>query len=99
MDAQPKISTPSLTLRGIHARAVILPLRRPIVARIATIREWPVVLIDFLTEEGLVGRSYLEPYAPNAMKVLVAMLRDLETPLSNCFTSRPPRNPSTTRPD
>ena len=37
------------------------------------------MLIDLLTEEGVVGRSYLEPYAPNAMKVLVTMLRDLET--------------------
>jgi mandelate racemase len=78
MDAQPRISPPSLHLREIRARAVILPLRRPIVARIATIGEWPVVLIDLVTEEGVVGRSYLEPYAPHAMKVLVAMLRDLE---------------------
>jgi len=79
MDAQPRTSLPTLTLREIRARAVILPLRRPIVARIATIREWPAVLIDLVTEEGVVGRSYLEPYAPHTMKVLVAMLRDLET--------------------
>ena len=79
MDVLPRTSLPLLTLREIRARAVILPLRRPIVARIATIREWPAVLIDLATEEGVVGRSYLEPYAPSAMKVLVAMLRDLET--------------------
>src|SRR5512140_1066766 len=77
----PGTSLPSLTLREIRARAVVLPLRRPIVARIATIREWPAVLIDLVTEEGVVGRSYLEPYAPHAMKYLVEMLHDLETPL------------------
>ena len=79
MDAPTRISPPTLTLREIRARAVILPLRRPIVARIATIREWPVVLIDLVTEEGVVGRSYLEPYSRNALKYLVAMLHDLET--------------------
>ena len=79
MDAPRTASSPPLTLRELRARAVILPLRRPIVARIATIREWPVVLIDLVTEEGVVGRSYLEPYAPKAMNYLVAMLRDLGT--------------------
>jgi mandelate racemase len=54
-----------------------LPLKRPVVARIATIREWPMVLIDLETEEGVTGRAYLEPYIPRTMKYLVAMLHDL----------------------
>jgi len=66
-----------LTLRSIRARAVLLPLKRPVVARIATIREWPMVLIDLETEEGVTGRAYLEPYVPRTMPYLVAMLRDL----------------------
>ena len=69
--------TERLTLRSIRARPVLLPLRRPVVARIATIREWPMVLIDLETEEGVTGRAYLEPYVPRAMKYLVAMLHDL----------------------
>ena len=69
--------TPCLTLEGIRARAVLLPLERPIVARIATITEWPVILIDLHTREGVVGRSYLEPYVPKAMKYLVPALVDL----------------------
>lgn len=79
MQTAPSSSLPRLTLRAIRARAVTLPLRRPIVARIATIGDWPVVLIDLATDEGVVGRSYLEPYAPHAARTLVAMLRDLET--------------------
>lgn len=66
-----------LTLRALRARPVLLPLRRPVVARIATIREWPMVLIDLETEEGVTGRAYLEPYIPRSLKYLVAMLHDL----------------------
>ncbi|GLR85156.1 enolase C-terminal domain-like protein [Bradyrhizobium iriomotense] len=70
------MSTISLTVRHISARAVVLRLKRPIVARIATIAEWPIVLVDLLTEEGIVGRSYLEPYIVRSMRYLVPALND-----------------------
>jgi len=70
-----------LTVRGITARPVVLPLERPIVARIATITEWPVILIDLLTEEGIVGRSYLEPYIVKSLHYLVPALNDLGSAL------------------
>ena len=66
-----------LTLTSIEARPVLLELQRPIVARIATITHWPLILIDLYTAEGVVGRSYLEPYLPKAMRYLVPALRDL----------------------
>jgi mandelate racemase len=66
-----------LTLRDIRARPVVLPLRRPIIARIATITEWPIILIDLETDQGVVGRSYLEPYLVRSMRYLVPALRDL----------------------
>ena len=66
-----------LTLRNIRARPVMLRLQRPIVARIATITDWPLILIDLETAEGVTGRSYLEPYVPRAMRYLVTMLHDL----------------------
>ena len=69
--------TAQLTFRSIQARPVLLKLRRPVVARIGTILEWPVILIDLTTEEGIVGRSYLEPYVVKAMKYLVPALHDL----------------------
>ena len=72
-----RAATDALTLRGVRARPVVLPLKRPIVARIATIREWPVILVDLATEEGIVGRSYLEPYTVGAMRYLVPALEDL----------------------
>jgi mandelate racemase len=68
---------PSLTVKAIQARPVLLKLKRPVVVRIATITEWPVILIDLTTNEGIVGRSYLGPYVAKAMKYLVPALHDL----------------------
>jgi mandelate racemase len=67
----------TLTLRSLRARPVVLKLERPVVARIATITEWPLILIDLHTEEGVVGRSYLEPYLVKAMRYLIPILEDL----------------------
>ncbi len=67
----------TLTLRKLTARPVLLTLDRPVITRIATITEWPLILIDLLTEEGIVGRSYLEPYTPKTMRYLVPALHDL----------------------
>jgi mandelate racemase len=66
-----------LTVRNITARPVVLKLKRPVIARIATIAEWPLILIDLLTEEGIVGRSYLEPYLVKSMSYLLPALNDL----------------------
>ena len=71
------MASTSLTLSSITARAVVLKLKRPIVARIATITDWPLVLIDLQTEQGIVGCGYLEPYLVKSMRYLVPMLQDL----------------------
>src|SRR5580700_11579607 len=65
-----------LTFKSIRARAVVLKLKRPVVARIATIADWPLILIDLFTEEGVVGRSYLEPYTVKTMRYLIPALQD-----------------------
>jgi mandelate racemase len=67
----------TLTLKSIEARPVVLRFARPIVIRIATVTDWPVVLIDLHTEEGVVGRSYLQTIIPKAMTYLVPALHDL----------------------
>jgi len=70
------VQVPSLTFKSIRARPVVLKLKRPVVARIATLTDWPMILIDLATEEGIVGRSYLEPYSIKAMRYLVPALHD-----------------------
>jgi mandelate racemase len=71
------MSNVPLTVREITARPIVLKLKRPVVARIATITEWPIILVDLLTEEGIIGRSYLEPYIVRSMRYLVPALNDL----------------------
>jgi mandelate racemase len=66
-----------LTLKSVRARPVVLKLNRPVVARIATLTDWPLILIDLHTEEGVIGRSYLEPYLCKSMRYLIPTLHDL----------------------
>jgi mandelate racemase len=40
------------------------------------VTDWPLILIDLFTNEGVVGRSYLEPYTTKAMKYLIPALHD-----------------------
>lgn len=72
-----KMRVERLTLRGIRARPALLKLRRPIVARIAAITEWPLILIEIYTEEGVVGCSYLEPYLTKSLRYLIPAIEDL----------------------
>src|SRR5260370_9307276 len=65
-----------LTFKSIGARAVVLKLKRPVVARIATICDWTLILIRLFPEEGIVGRSHLEPYTIKAMRYLIPALQD-----------------------
>ena len=71
------MSFESLTLKSIQARPVVLKLKRPASARIATFADWPLILIDLYTEEGVIGRSYLEPYIHRSMRYVIPALHDL----------------------
>src|SRR6476660_6767276 len=66
-----------LTLKSIDARAVLVPLRRPVVSKVGLFKDWPLILIDLYTHEGIVGRSYLEPYLKNAARYIIPALHDL----------------------
>jgi mandelate racemase len=66
-----------LTFQSIDVRPVSVPLHRPIVSKVGEFREWPLILIDLHTREGVVGRSYLEPYLKNAARYVIPALLDL----------------------
>jgi mandelate racemase len=67
----------SLTLRSVAVRAVSVPLRRPVVSKVGLFQDWPMILIDLLTEQGIVGRSYLAPYLRQSIAYLAPPIRDL----------------------
>jgi mandelate racemase len=66
-----------LTYRSATARPVLVPLRRPIVSKVDLFDQWPIILIDLETDEGIVGRSYLEPYLRHAAGYIVPAIMDL----------------------
>ena len=39
--------------------------------------EWPLILIDLYTNEGVVGHSYLEPYLKQSMRYIIPAIEDL----------------------
>ena len=66
-----------LTLERIRARPVVVPLKRPVVSKVGLFRDWPMILIDLYTNEGVVGHAYLEPYLKQSMRYIIAALEDL----------------------
>ena len=84
----------TLTFHNVEVRAVVLKLKRPVVAKIATITDWPLILIDLKTEEGVVGRSYLEPYIVKSMNYLVPALRTW----GRCSKAKSWRRPKSMKP-
>jgi mandelate racemase len=72
----------SLTLQSIDVRAVLLPLRRPIISKVGRFNDWPMILIDVYTHEGIVGHSYLEPYLKDAVRSIIALIQTLGAALA-----------------
>jgi mandelate racemase len=66
-----------LTLKSVRARPVVVPLKRPIVSKVGIFHEWPLILIDLYTNEGVVGHSYLEPYLKQSARYIVPAILDL----------------------
>jgi mandelate racemase len=66
-----------LTLESVQVRGVLVPLRRPIVAKVGEYAQWPFILIDVKTKEGVIGRSYLEPYLAKSVKYIAQAIADL----------------------
>ena len=66
-----------LTIRGLRARAVVVPVKRPLHTAGGAITQAPFTLVDLQTEEGPVGSAYLLCYTPLALKPLVALLEEL----------------------
>src|SRR5215510_4133277 len=66
-----------LTLRNVRARPVVVPLKRPVVSKVGLFRDWPIILIDLYTHEGVVGHAYLEPYLKQSMRYIIAAIEDL----------------------
>jgi mandelate racemase len=68
----------TLKIRELRVRAVKVPMAHPHRTASGTITESPLVLTDVLTEEGVVGHSYVFCYAALALKPVALLVKGLE---------------------
>jgi mandelate racemase len=66
-----------LVVRHVTVRTVVVPFRRPLATKVGHFAQWPLLLIDISTEQGITGRGYLAPYLATAASALRAVLADL----------------------
>jgi mandelate racemase len=64
-------------IRNIRARALLAPVKRPVIAATGEFRELPLVLVDLETDQGITGRAYVFGYASMALKPLVEAVHGL----------------------
>ncbi|HET6893562.1 MAG TPA: enolase C-terminal domain-like protein [Pyrinomonadaceae bacterium] len=66
-----------LIIRDIRARAVFVPLGRPVATKVGEFAEWPLILLDLYTEEGITGQGYLAPYIKQSAAYIIPALHDI----------------------
>jgi len=64
-------------IRSLRARAVLVPLRRPVIAAIGRFDRWPLVLVDVELAGGVIGCAYVAPYRAASVPAVLAELSDL----------------------
>ncbi|MCA1453317.1 mandelate racemase [Bradyrhizobium sp. BRP22] len=63
-------------IRNVKARAVVVPLKRPVKNAFGVIDSGPLVLIDIETDQGVTGRSYIFAYTRLTLKPLVHLVEE-----------------------
>ena len=64
-------------IRSVKARAVVVPISRPVKTAFGIIEAAPLVLIDVQTDQGVTGRSYLFAYTHLTLKPLVHLVEEI----------------------
>ena len=68
-----------LTIRDIRARAVEVPIARPVRTASGEIEKAPLLLIDVLTDQGITGCAYAFGYTRATLRPLLALAAELRT--------------------
>lgn len=74
-------SMATLIIRDIRARAVVVPLQRPIRTASGAIESSPMLLIDVHTDQGIIGHAYLFAYTAATLKPLLSLLEQIKPQL------------------
>ncbi|WP_309550559.1 enolase C-terminal domain-like protein [Rhizobium rhizogenes] len=79
------ISDIDVTIAGVLARSVDIPLEFPVQTSVGLVATAPLVLIDITTSNGVVGHAYLFTYTPMALRAM----RELVQALGNALVGQP----------
>src|SRR6202171_3538628 len=71
------MSKPIPAIRSVKARALVVPLTRPVKNAFGVIDAGPLVLIDVETDQGVTGHSYIFAYAKITLKPLVHLIEEI----------------------
>src|SRR5438309_98027 len=71
------MSKPVPAIRSVKARALVVPLARPVKNAFGVIDVGPLVLIDVETDQGVTGRSYIFAYTRMTLKPLVHLIEEI----------------------
>ncbi len=66
-----------LTIRAISARAVAVPMRRPLQTSTGAVSIAPLLLVDLKTDAGITGRAYLFAISTAHLKPLAAIVAEM----------------------
>jgi mandelate racemase len=64
-------------IRSVKARAVVAPISRPVKNAFGVIEAAPLVLIDVVTDQGLIGHSYIFAYTRLTLAPLVHLIEEI----------------------
>ena len=71
------MSKPAPAIRSVKARALVVPLKRPVKNAFSVIDAGPLVLIDVETDQGVTGHSYIFAYTRLTLKPLVHLIEEI----------------------
>jgi mandelate racemase len=66
-----------LTLKEVRIRAVNVPLKKPIIAHLGTFDSWPFLCLDLITNQDIIGKSYIGPYLKEYLPAIASCIRVL----------------------
>ncbi len=72
------MTSDTYTICSLNARAVEVPMPRPLLTGGGQVSIAPLVLLDLETHQGITGRSYIFGYTPLTLKSLVVFLSEVE---------------------
>ena len=64
-------------IRGVRARGVVVPLKRPVKNAFGVIDSGPLVLIDVETDQGVTGRTYIFAYSKLTLNPLCYLIEQI----------------------